>query len=171
LASFYIEHKYPATTLTNRKNEINYITSQPGGSVKVNDTTSVGRIFDGRLSYNKGSHLIYMLRFKLGDAAFFTGIRNYMKDPALAYGYARTNNLKQHLEQASGQDLTHFFNSGMKEKVIPVIRFNGRSLGSGYVRIKMNQTTSHATVPFFEMPVSLQFKNATQSENDCCKQY
>ena len=93
LASFYVENKYPASILTNRKNEINFITSQPGGSVKVDDTSNVGRIFDSRLSYNKGSHLIYMLRFKLGDAVFFKGIQQYLKDPALAYGYARTTDV------------------------------------------------------------------------------
>jgi aminopeptidase N len=59
LASIYAETKYPATVTATRKAEIDYITSQPGGSVKVNDTTSVGRIFDGRLSYTKGSHLLF----------------------------------------------------------------------------------------------------------------
>ena len=87
LAAFYMENKYPANTLNSRKNVINNITSAPGGSVWVDDTTNVGRIFSGRLSYNKGSYLLYMLRWKLGDVAFFTGLRNYQKDPKVAYGF------------------------------------------------------------------------------------
>ena len=37
-------------------------------------------------------------------------------------------------------------------------------VGSKYVRIKMSQTTSHPSVSFFEMPVALKFKNATQEK-------
>lgn len=164
LASFYVENKYPASVLTNRKNEINFITSQPGGSVKVDDTSNVGRIFDSRLSYNKGSHLIYMLRFKLGDSVFFKAIRQYMKDPALAYGYARTTDLKRNLEQVSGQNLTNFFKQWFEGQGYPSYNVQWTPVGSSYVRIKMNQSTSHISVPFFEMPVALQFKNATQSK-------
>lgn len=164
LASFYLENKYPATIITNRKNGINFVTSQPGGSVKVDDTSNVGRIFDSRLSYNKGSHLIYMLRFKLGDSVFFKGIRQYMKDPALAYGYARTADLKRNLEQASGQNLTNFFKQWFEGQGYPSYHVQWTPVGSSYVRIKMNQSTSHVSVPFFEMPVALQFKNATQSK-------
>ncbi|MEI2747578.1 MAG: M1 family aminopeptidase [Ferruginibacter sp.] len=77
----------------------------------MNDTTSVGRIFSGRLSYNKGSYLVGMLRLKLGDAAFFEGIKNYVNDPAVKYGYARTADLKRNLEAASGKNLTSLLRS------------------------------------------------------------
>lgn len=164
LAAFYMEEKYPANKLNARRSVINNITSQPGGSVWVNDTTSVGRIFSGRLSYNKGSYLIYMLRWKLGDAVFFQALRNYQKDPGLAYGFAGTNDLKRHLEQASGQNLTEFFNDWFKGEGYPSYNVEWTQVGSKYVNIKMNQTTSHSSVKFFEMPVALTFKNATQEK-------
>ncbi len=164
LASFYSENKYPANTINNRRGEINSITSLPGGSVKVDDTNNVGRIFDYRLSYLKGSHLIYMLRFKLGDSVFFKGIRQYQKDAALAYGFARTNDLKRHLEQASGQNLTNFFKQWFEGQGYPSYNVQWSQLDNDYVKIKLNQTTSHASVPFFELPVALKFKNATQQK-------
>jgi aminopeptidase N len=164
MASFYNENKYPATILTNRKNVINTITSQPGGSVWVNDTTSPGRIFDGRLSYNKGSYLIYMLRWKLGDSVFFRAIKNYHKDPAVIYGFARTADLKRNLEQESKQDLTEFFKDWFKGEGYPTYNVEWAPVGSSYVKIKMNQTQSHPSVSFFEMPVALKFKNATQEK-------
>ena len=164
LASFYMEKKYPANTITNRKNLINNITSQPGGSVKVDDTTSVGRIFDGRLSYNKGSYLLYMLRWKLTDAVFFKALKAYQQDNKVIYGFARTVDLKRHLEQASGQDLTEFFNDWFIGQGYPSYKVEWTPVGSNYVRIKMNQTTSHPSVSFFEMPVALKFKNATQEK-------
>jgi aminopeptidase N len=164
VASFYDEKKYPATTIANRKNEIDYITSQRGGSVKVDDTTSAGRIFDGRLSYYKGSHLLYMLRWKLGDSAFFKAIRAYQQDATIIYGFARTPDLKKHLEEESGQDLTKFFNDWYTGQGYPTYTIEWTPVGSNYVRIKMNQTTSHTSVSFFDLPVALRFKNATQQK-------
>jgi aminopeptidase N len=164
LAAMYMEHTYPANILITRRSVINNITNVPGGSVKVNDTTSVNRIFDGRLSYNKGSYLIFMLRFVLGDAVFFKAINNYLKDPALAYGFARTSDLKRHLEQESGKDLTRFFAQWYEGEGYPTYNVQWSTLGSSHVKIVMNQTTSHASVPFFEMPVALKFKNATREK-------
>ena len=164
LAAFYMENKYPASIINSRKAVINNITSATGGSVWVEDTTNVGRIFSGRLSYNKGSYLLYMLRWKLGDAAFFNGLRNYQKDPKLAYGFAYTEDLQRNLEQASGQNLTEFFKDWFKGQGYPSYNVQWTQVGSSYVNIKMNQTTSHPSVDFFELPVALTFKNATQEK-------
>jgi aminopeptidase N len=162
LAAFYMENKYPANIINSRKAVINNITSLPGGSVWVDDTTNVGRIFSGRLSYNKGSYLVYMLRWKLGDAAFFSGIKKYLQDPAVVYGFAKTGDLKRNLEQVSGKDLTEFFNDWFKGQGYPSYNVQWTPIGSEYVQIKMSQTTSHPSVSFYEMPVALRFRNATQ---------
>jgi aminopeptidase N len=164
LASIYMETKYPASTISNRKNEIDFITSQPGGSVKVNDTTNVGRIFDGRLSYSKGSHLLYMLRWILGDSVFFNAVRQYAKDPNVSYGFATTAYLKKILEQVSATDLTTFFKEWYEGQGYPTYNVEWTPMGSSYVKIKMNQITSHPSVNFFELPVALNFKNATQQK-------
>ena len=164
LTSVYFESKYPANTANTRKNEIATITSQPGGSVWVDDTTNPGRIFNGRLSYTKGSHLLYMLRWKLGDSAFFRSLRQYLKDPKLVYGYARTDDLKRNLEQVSGMDLTKFFNAWYKGQGYPTYSVEWTQLGSFHVRIKMNQQTSDPSVGYFDLPVALKFKNALQEK-------
>ncbi len=136
------------------QNRINYITSQPGGSVWVDDTTSVGRIFSGRLSYDKGAMLLHMLRWKLGDEAFFRGVRNYIDDPKLAFGYARTADLQQHLETAGGQDLDEFFADWLYGEGYPsyYIRWNQQD---GRVSLEVYQQTSHPSVDFFEMPIPI----------------
>ncbi len=162
LATFYGENIYPSIIISNRKSEIDYVTSAPGGSVLVDDTTDVNRIFDYRLTYLKGSHLIYMLRWKLGDSVFFKGIRDYQKDPKIAYGYATTADLQRNLEQASGQNLQHFFDQWYKGQGHPTYLVEWTPIDTAYVRIKMNQTTSHPSVPFFEMPVALKFSNASK---------
>lgn len=162
LASFYMENKYPNTVVSRRRSEINNITAQPGGSVRVDDTTNINRIFSSRLSYLKGSHLLYMLRFKLGDANFFKGVRDYQKDPKVMYGFALTADLQRNLEAASGQNLTNFFTQWFEGQGYPSYRVTWNNNGNNSVKIQVSQTTSHASVPFFELPIALQFKNATQ---------
>lgn len=164
LGVMHMENKYPANIYTNRRNTIDNITSVPNGSVKVDDTTSVTRIFNARLSYNKGSYLVYMLRFVLGDAVFFRAIKNYLQDPALAYGFVRTTDLKKHLEQESGKNLTKFFSQWYEGEGYPSYTVKWSQLGSSNVKINLSQVTSHASVSFFEMPVALKFKNATQEK-------
>ncbi|MBK8515488.1 MAG: hypothetical protein IPL55_04125 [Saprospiraceae bacterium] len=65
-----------------KSGKINSITSTPTGSVRVSDPTSENRIFSSALSYNKGSYLLHMLRWKLGDDNFFKACRNYLNDRA-----------------------------------------------------------------------------------------
>ena len=75
-----------------RSGKISSITSSSSGSVYIpaQDTTTVGRIFSSRLSYNKPSMVLHMLRKKLGDATFYQGLQDYLSDPNFAYGYAKT---------------------------------------------------------------------------------
>ena len=143
--------------------KINDITSQPNGSVYVSDTTSVNRIFNGRLSYSKGAILLHMLRWKLGDEDFFQGIRNYLEDPNLAFGYARTADLQRHLEQQSGQSLTEFLDDWYYGEGYPSYRFNWWQEGTT-VYATLDQVTSHSSVDFFEMPVPINFRGAGGNE-------
>ncbi|MEQ1555072.1 MAG: M1 family aminopeptidase, partial [Ferruginibacter sp.] len=163
LAAYHIETKYPASKLTNRNNIINNITSQPGGIVKVQDTTNLNQIFNSRLSYNKGSYLLNMLRFILGDAVFFNAIRNYQQDPLVAYGFATTADLKRNLEAESGKDLTYFFDQWYTGQGYPSYEVQWNVVDNNCVSITLNQTTSFpSSVSFFKLPIELTFKNATQ---------
>ncbi len=140
-----------------KQNNINSIVSQPGGSVWVNDTTSVGRIFDSRLSYKKGAMLLHMLRWTLGDDVFFEGVRNYLNDPDLKYGYAKTADLIHHLEVTSGKSLQEFFNDWFYGEGYPIYQLEWWNTENG-VLVKLNQQTSHESVDFYEMDVPIQIK-------------
>jgi aminopeptidase N len=164
LASMDFEKKYPLTATATRKSDIANITALPGGSVWVDDTTNVSRIFDARLTYRKGSHLLYMLRWKLGDSIFFKGIRRYFNDSALSFGFAKTDDLKRNLEAVSGIDLKEFFDDWFYGQGYPSYNVQWTQIGNGYVKISISQTTSHSSVGFFPLPVALQFKNATQQK-------
>ena len=143
------------TTWKNSK--ITSITSQLGGAVYLTDTeaTNVGRIFSSRLTYNKGSMVVNMLRFKMGDAAFFQGMKNYLADANLAYKYAITTDLQDHLEVTYGSSLNEFFNDWIYNQGYPTYSVTAQNWGAGLARITINQTQSHSSVNFFEMPVPL----------------
>ena len=150
-----------------RQDKIGSITDSPDGSVYVpaQDTTSVSRIFSSRLSYNKGSMVLHMLRKKLGDAVFFQGLKDYLADPALSYGYAKTPDLIRNMEAAAGgEDLSEFFNDWVYGEGYPryTVSWNQGS-GPSNINVEISQTQSHPSVSFFEAPVPLRI-NGTQGE-------
>lgn len=136
---------------------ISNITSQTTGAVYLTDAEALNasRIFSSRLSYNKGAMVLHMLRFKLGDAVFFQALRNYLADPSLAYNYAVTAQLKMHLETAANEDLTEFFNDWVYNQGYPTYTVTAQNWGGGQAKITLNQTQSHPSVTFFEMPVPI----------------
>jgi aminopeptidase N len=144
-----------------KKNLINDITSKPDGSVWCNDTTSVSRIFDSRLTYNKGAMILHQLRWVIGDSAFFSALDNYLNDPNLSYGFAHTADLKAHFEASSGQSLTWYFNDWFTGEGFPSYQINWNQTGNT-VNLTVNQTQSHSSVSFFELPLPIEFKGASQ---------
>jgi aminopeptidase N len=164
LSYFYFEKTDPANHISRLRILNNSITGLPGGSVWVDDTANVGRIFSSRLSYNKGAYLLHMLRWVLGDTAFFRGVRQYINDPQLAYGFARTNDLKRNLEQASGKNLTEFFSDWFTGQGHPAYTARWSQNKNKWVKITLSQATSHSSVSFFEMPLALKFKSGTQEK-------
>lgn len=138
------------------------IMSVPDGSVQVSDTTNISRLFDGRLTYNKGAYLLHQLRWVCGDAAFFQGVRNYLNDPDVKYAFAKTPKFKAHLEQTSGKDLTEFFNDCYYGEGYPIYQVTWTQDANNTVTLTLGQTQSHPSVSFFELPVPVRFRNATQ---------
>jgi aminopeptidase N len=144
-----------------RKSLVNNITSQSSGSTFVSDTTSVSRIFNSRLTYKKGAMILHMLRYKLGDEAFFDGVKNYLADPKLAYSYAHTKDLQAHLELISGEDLNEFFNDWFYGEGYPQYQVIwSQNDTDKTIHFQVNQSQSHPSVSFFEMPVPVTVKGS-----------
>ncbi|MBL0340788.1 MAG: M1 family metallopeptidase [Bacteroidetes bacterium] len=161
LAGLCFEHLIPAYWLPFKQNQINFITSQNDGSVLCTDTLDINRLFDGRLTYVKGAMILHQVRWVIGDSAFYAGINSYLTDVTCAYEFARTSDLKSHLEIASGQNLTWYFNDWFIGEGFPSYQINWSQIGSS-VYLEVNQTQSHPSVPFFELPLPIQFSNGTQ---------
>ena len=158
-----LAHKYvaPSYWWAWRQQTLDNIVSLPDGSVFNTDTSDVNRTFSGRLTYRKGAYLLRMLEWKLGENNFFQGVRNYLDDPNLAYNYAKTSDLKTHLETVSGQNLTEFFNDWYFGEGHPSYQINWNQTGNS-VAFNVNQTQSHPSVSFFEMPIPIYVKGQGQ---------
>ena len=137
--------------------EMNYITSSAGGSVYVSDTNlgNTGAIFSGRLSYSKGGYVVRMIKWILGDDAFYSALKDYHARPQLAYGYAKTEDLKNSLLESTGKDFTEFFNDWIYGQGHPTYQIRWNQTADQMLRFKVSQTTSHSSVNFFEMPLPI----------------
>jgi aminopeptidase N len=110
--------------------------------------------------------VLEMLRFKMGDTAFFQALKNYLADPSLAFGYAVTANLKSHLEAVYGSSLTEFFNDWVYKQGYPTYSITAQNWGAGQARFTVNQTQSHSSVSYFEMPVPVRIQGASGQVQD-----
>jgi len=100
-----------------------------------------------------------MLRYMIGDANFFQGLRNYLNDPLLAYSYAVTPQFQAHMEAVYGSSLQEFFNDWIYKEGYPTYAINAFNSGVNQATVVINQTQSITNpaqigyVSYFEMPV------------------
>jgi aminopeptidase N len=75
--------------------------------------------------YDKGAYVLHMLRAIVGEEAFRRGVQEFMS--AHRYAKAGTEELREALEKASGQDLSPYFREWIYGTALPVLRFTSRS--------------------------------------------
>ena len=138
------------------------IVKENGGSVFVSDTANRSRLFSGRLTYSKGAFVLHMLRWKLGDKAFFEGVRNYLTKPGISYGFGTTDDLKRELEKASTQNLSEFFKDWYYGEGHPVYDITWSHVGN-HISIRVRQTQSHPGVSFFNIPLPFVIHGKTRN--------
>jgi aminopeptidase N len=133
------------------------------GTIYVPDLSQVERIFDGGLSYDKGSWVLHMLRHALGDSLFFTALRDYGRQHA--YGTAITEDLQQAFEATSGIPLKAFFQEWIYGEGFPQYEASvasGPGVTAGYhATVELTQT--QAGTPFW-MPVDLELRSASGTQ-------
>jgi aminopeptidase N len=146
------------------------------GSVYVQNPVSVGEIFNGNRSYNKGGIILHMLRRMVGDIVFYDILRTYAASP-LAYGNATTEDFKQIAENVSGLDLDYFFDQWVYGQKYPKYQFgwavvtnpgakSNSSQATYTLKTQISQTINTPTPAFFTMPIALKVTfedNTTQT--------
>lgn len=139
------------------QSQVNYITGSTAGSVYVSDAglSNIYTVFDARLTYAKGGYLLRMIKWILGDSAFYQALKDYNSNSAFAYGYASSTDFKNSLLTSTGKDFTEFFNDWLYGQGYPTYNIKWNQGTDNTMVFKIAQTQSHASVSFFEMPLPI----------------
>jgi len=138
----------------------NSVMSQAGGSTYIppEEITydNVWRIFDGRLSYNKGSAILHMIRFELqDDELFFQVLHDYTE--MYADSVATGLDFMNVLNDVSGMDFTDFFDQWYFGEGYPTYSIVW-SQNEGGMNLEITQTTSKpSATPLFTNTMAYKF--------------
>lgn len=107
-------------------------------------------MFDDR-SYPKGAWVVHMLRNRLGDDAFWAGIKRYATDNQ--FHSVESHDLRRSLERATGRDLERFFYDWVERAGNPDVEVITEYLpDSRQARLTVKQTQSGEP---FEFPLKI----------------
>lgn len=150
------EALYPAETTQHLIDIHSNIMSQPDGAVWVLDSLNESRIFDGRLTYDKGAAIVHTFRFMINDdATFFNALKNYQTNfkDSVAVG----TDVKAELEAASGLDFTEAFDQWYFGEGYPTYSTRWNAVGSDLL-LEITHTTSASSItPTFTNPLEIKF--------------
>lgn len=111
--------------------------------------------------YTKGGFLLHTLRMRLGDEAFFKGVRSYLN--AHKFGTATTDDFRKQLEVASGSDLKAYFDQWMMRPgfaQLDVRWTTGTTPGEIIVEVAQKQLIDAAN-PAYVIDLPIHLKDAT----------
>lgn len=137
------------------------VMTQPGGSVFVPfaSITDENRIFDSRLSYDKGSAIIHMIRFELqNDTTFFDVLKDFQTQHA--YSTATGADFKNFLNTHTTVNFDDFFNQWYTGEGYPTYSLIWNQVNDT-VYFSSTQTTSSAVTPLFKMLMQYKLKSAS----------
>jgi aminopeptidase N len=142
--------------------------SQPGGSVYIpEDQIYPGnewRIFNGRLSYDKGAAIIHTLRHEIqNDSIFFRCLSQYQTQ--YSDGTATGEDFKNVVEDVTGKDWDYFFDQWYYGEGYPIYDFEWFYDDSvKEFHLSSTQSTSSST-PLFQMlfDIKLTFDDGTDT--------
>lgn len=168
--SEYLSDQYlPAisgvSAATNMTNAHNNVMSQAGGSCFFTnaDTVNASRIFDSRLTYDKGSALIHMLRYTINnDSTFFNAIRGFQN--TYKFNVASVIDFKNYMQTFTSINLTQFFNQWFYGEGYPTFDVKYNQVGTNLL-LQSNQTQSFpSSVPLFITDVDYKISRVAKAD-------
>lgn len=143
----------------------NNVMSQAGGSVFFTgaDTMNTGRIFNGRLTYDKGGAIVHSLRFVTNnDSLWFQTLRGFQQ--LYKNSTASAIDFQNYYQQQTGINPTPFFNQWYYGEGYPTftIRYN---FANGQFFLKNTQTVSMpAVTPLFITPIEYRISRSGMAD-------
>ena len=108
-------------------------------------------MFDAH-SYNKGGHVLHMLRSFIGDDAFFQALHLYLESNA--FEHAEVDQLRLSFEKVSGLDLKWFFDQwffGVGHPNVSITYFQS----DDEIQIQITQNQTFEDRPAFQLPIQI----------------
>lgn len=103
-------------------------------------------------SYQKGARVLHQLRKLVGDEAFFEALKRYLTRHA--YGTAEIHDLREAIEDVTGQDFNWFFNQWFLSSGHPEIKVEQNFDGKRFA-VTISQTQDTLYTPLFRLPTTL----------------
>lgn len=112
-------------------------------------------MFDAH-SYNKGGLVLHMLRYLVGDEAFFASCKKYLEDNA--YTQVEVDELRIAFEDVTGLDLKWFFNQWFLSSGQPTLNVDkSYDAYNNEYTVKIRQTHSNEEMPaIFQLPLEFE---------------
>jgi len=146
-----------------------YLSSNPGWAISVPTwdvtTPDANTLFNYQITYCKGSCVLHLLRYTLGDSLFFRGMKAYATDTTnFKLKNATIPEFFAKMGSVAGQDLSWFYNAWLYQPNHPLYQngYNIVNLGGGQYRI--NFLAKQTQSGFFPIPIELKFSFATGSD-------
>ena len=153
----FVEHAYGRDEFVSglrasRRTVLDFDTKTPNYRVVHANLTDMSQVTSA-MTYQKGSWVLHMLRQRMGDDRFWSGIRDYYARHR--NGSASTNDFRLAMERASGLDLMPYFQQWLYRGGVPRIDATWQwNAASKQLTVVLTQT--QATEPFI-VPVEIGF--------------
>jgi aminopeptidase N len=149
LARQYLEPNQAAPYMLSAHNDIMSVSN---GSVYNADTTSENRIFDTRLSYEKGGAIIHTLRFIINnDTMFFHALRNYLQQ--FNHSTATIADFQASVQNTTGLNLNSFFTQWVYGEGYPTYNVRWNQRGNNIIIRSIQSVSDHSVTPLFTNPI------------------
>ena len=158
-----LENLYPGQQVQHMTDVHTSVMSAVDGSVYVLDSLNEGRIFDGRLSYDKGAGIIHTLRYLVNDDnLFFSTLRQFQS--AYKDSTATGIDLRNFFSNSTGINLNAFFDEWYFGEGFPTYSARWNNVGTDLL-LELTHTTSMPSVtPTFTNPIDVRFTRQGQAD-------
>jgi aminopeptidase N len=106
-----------------------------------------------RTIYEKGAVVVGMLRYILGDEAFFTSLKEYLNQ--YQYGNAGTDDIIRIFQSHTTQDLEPFFNEWLFGKGFPIIEIDTTRNNENSFTLSIKQVQQPDWVQYTTLPINI----------------
>ncbi len=113
-------------------------------------------MFDSH-SYEKGGRILHMLKYELGDEAFFAGLKYYLEENK--FKNVEIHNLRMAMEAVSGRDLNWFFDQWFLKPGHPRLRVE-HSFNKNKVKIEVIQQLDSVNNEVYHLPLTVEIGTA-----------